>query len=90
MSWDSPLARPIELVDGRILTTLREAAEGLIASFGGVSYWPALEYASELLHIAAETGDDGDIAAATHQVAVVFHAARLSPVIWPATWRVMM
>ena len=72
MSWDSPLARPIELDDGRTLTTLREAAEGLIASFGDVSHWPALEHASELLQTAAESGDDGDIAAATHQVALVF------------------
>jgi hypothetical protein len=72
VSWNSPLARSIELDDGRTLTTLREAAESLIASFGGVLHWPALEHASELLQTAAKTGDDGDIAAATHQVAVVF------------------
>jgi hypothetical protein len=72
VSWNSPLARSIELDDGRTLTTLREAAESLIASFGGVLHWPALEHASELLQTAAKTGDDGDIAAAPHQVAVVF------------------
>jgi hypothetical protein len=71
MSWDNPLARPIELDDGRTLTTLREAAERLIASFGDVSHWPALEHASELLQIAAESGDAGDIAAATNQFAIV-------------------
>ena len=71
MSWDSPLTRTLVLDDGRTLATLREAAECLIASFGGVTHWPALEEASKLLQTAAESGDDADIAAATNQVAIV-------------------
>jgi hypothetical protein len=71
MSWDRKLSRPIALSDGRELATLRNAAECLIATFDGISHWPALEHARDLLMTAAETGERRDVAAATHQVMIV-------------------
>jgi hypothetical protein len=56
MTWDRKLSRPIALTDGRTLATLRCAAECLIATFDGLSHWPALEHARDLLMTAAETG----------------------------------
>jgi hypothetical protein len=48
-------ARAIALTDGRTLATLRCAAECLIATFDGISHWPALEHARDLLMTTAET-----------------------------------
>jgi hypothetical protein len=71
MTWDRKLARPITLSDGRTLATLRCAAECLIATFDGISHWPALEHARDLLMRAAETGNRKDVAAAPDQLTVV-------------------
>jgi hypothetical protein len=77
MTWDRQLSRPIALSDGRTLATLRCAAECLIATFDGISHWPALEHARDLLMTAAETGKRQEVAAATHQVAIVLGQRRL-------------
>ena len=53
------------------LATLRCAAECLTATFDGISHWPALEHARDLLMIAAETGKRRDVTATTEQIAVV-------------------
>jgi hypothetical protein len=71
MTWDRKLSRPIALTDGRKLRTLHCAAECLIATFDGISHWPALEHARDLLMTAADTGRRKDIAAATDQVTIV-------------------
>jgi hypothetical protein len=62
---------PASRTDGRTLATLRCAAECLIATFDGISHWPTLEHARDLLMTAAETGKRKDVAAATDPVAVV-------------------
>ena len=77
MTWGRKLSRPIALSDGRELATLRNAAECLIATFDGISHWPALEHARDLLMTAAETGKRRDVAAATHQVAIVLGQRKL-------------
>ena len=77
MYWDRKLSRPIALSDGRTLATLRSAAECLIATFDGISHWPALEHARDLLMIAAETGRRKDVAAATNHVVIVLSQRRL-------------
>ena len=71
MNWDRNLSRPITLSDGRKLRTLHDAVECLIATFDGISHWPALKHASDLLMTAAETGKRKDVTAATNQVVVV-------------------
>ena len=77
MTWDRKLSRPIALSDGRTLATLRNAAECLIATFDGISHWPALEHARDLLMTAAETGERRDVLAATDQVMIVLSHRRL-------------
>jgi len=77
MTWDRKLSRPITLSDGRTLATLRCAAECLIATFDGISHWPALEHARDLLMTAAETGKRKDVAAATDQLTVVLEQRKL-------------
>jgi hypothetical protein len=77
MTWDRKLSRPIALSDGRKLRTLHNAAECLIATFDGISQWPALEHARDLLMTAAETGTRKDVAAATDQVMIVLSHRRL-------------
>jgi hypothetical protein len=77
MTWDRKLSRPITLSDGRTLATLRCAAECLIATFDGISHWPALEHARDLLMTAAETGKRRDVSAATAQVVIVLNQRRL-------------
>ena len=77
MTWDRKLSRPIALSDGRTLATLRCAAECLIATFDGISHWPALEHARDLLMTAAETGKRKDVAAATDQLTVVLEQRKL-------------
>jgi hypothetical protein len=49
MTWDRRLSRPITLSDGRTRATLHNAADCLIATFDGISHWPALEHARDLL-----------------------------------------
>ena len=71
MTWDRKLSRPIALSDGRTLATLRCAAECLIATCDGISHWPTLEHARDLLMTAAETGRRRDVSAATAQVTIV-------------------
>jgi hypothetical protein len=70
MIWDRRLSRSIALSDGRTLATLRCAAKCLIATFDGISHWPALEHARDLLITAAETGKRSDVSAATRQVVI--------------------
>jgi hypothetical protein len=77
MTWDRKLSRPIALSDGRTLATLRSAAECLIATFDGISHWPALEHARDLLMTAAETGKRRDVLAATAQVLIVLSQRKL-------------
>ena len=77
MTWDRKLSRPITLSDGRTLATLRCAAECLIATFDGISHWPALEHARDLLMTAAETGKRKDVAAATDQLTVILEQRKL-------------
>jgi hypothetical protein len=77
MTWDRKLSRPIALSDGRKLATLRCAAECLIATFDGISHWPALEHARDLLMTAAQTGKRKDVTAATAQVLIVLGQRRL-------------
>jgi hypothetical protein len=77
VTWDRKLSRPITLSDGRTLATPRCAAECLIATFDGISHWPALGHARDLLMTAAETGRRRDVAAATHQVAIVLGQRKL-------------
>jgi hypothetical protein len=77
MTWDRKLSRPIALSDGRTQATLRCAAECLIVTFDGISHWPALEHANDLLMTAAETGKRKDVAAATDQVAIVLGQRKL-------------
>jgi hypothetical protein len=77
MTWDRKLSRPITLNDGRKLRTLHSAAECIIATFDGISHWPALEHARNLPMTAAETGKRRDVAAATDQVAIVLGQRRL-------------
>jgi hypothetical protein len=77
MTWDRKLSRPIALTDGRTLATHRCAAECLITTFDGISHWPALEHARDLLMTAAETGKRKDVAAATDQVAIVLGQRKL-------------
>ena len=74
MPWSKPLARELALKDGRVLRTLHDARD-LFASgvFAGVTHSQALERAIELLIRAAESGEDGDVADATDQVATVLH-----------------
>jgi len=67
---DRKLSRPIALTDGRRLATLRCVAEDLIATFDGISHWPALEHARDLLMTAAETGKRRDVSAATDQMMI--------------------
>jgi hypothetical protein len=57
--WDRKLSRPITLSDGRKLATLRCAAECLIATFDGISHWPALEHARDPLMTAARQASAG-------------------------------
>jgi hypothetical protein len=54
------------------------AAECLIATFDGISHWPALEHARDLLMTAAKTGKRKDVAAATDQVAIVLRLRRMT------------
>jgi hypothetical protein len=77
MTWDRKLSRPIALTDGRKLRTLHCAAECLIATFDGISHWPALEHARDLLMTAAETGKRKDVAAATDQVMILLGQRKL-------------
>jgi hypothetical protein len=42
----------------------------MIATFDGISHWPALEHARDLLITAAETGKRSDVSAATRQVVI--------------------
>ena len=77
MTWDRKLSRSIALSDGRTLATLRCAAECLIRTFDGISHWPALELARDLLMTAAETGNRKDVAAATDQLTVVLGQRKL-------------
>ena len=56
------------------LATLRCAAECLTATFDGISHWPALEHARDLLMTAAETND---VAAATNQLAIALGQRKL-------------
>jgi hypothetical protein len=56
---------------------VRCAAEWLIANFDGISHWPALEHARDLLMTAAETGKRKDVVAATVQVVVVLEQRTL-------------
>jgi hypothetical protein len=77
MTWDRKLSRPITLSDGRTLATLRCAAECLIATFDGISHWPALEHARDLLMTAAEPGKRKDVAAATDQLTVALEQRKL-------------
>jgi hypothetical protein len=46
--------------------------------FSGVTHAPALEHAIELLVRAAETGQDGDVRAATSQIATVLRMWRMT------------
>ncbi|MPZ58457.1 MAG: hypothetical protein GEU91_18585 [Rhizobiales bacterium] len=64
------MSYPLALADGRVLHTLHDARDVLLsdAAFSGVTHWPPLEHAIELLLAAAETGADADIKAATEQV----------------------
>jgi len=48
-----------------------------MTTFDGMSHWPALEHARDLLMIAAETGKRKDVAAATDQVAIVLGQRKL-------------
>jgi len=57
--------------------TLRCAAECLTATFDGISHWPALERARDLLTAAAETGKRRDVTAASGQIAVVLGQRKL-------------
>ena len=77
MTWDRKLSPPITLSDGRTLSTLRSAAKCLIATFDGISHWPALEHARDLLMTAAASGRRKDIAAATDQVVIVIEQRKL-------------
>jgi hypothetical protein len=60
-----------------MLATLRNAAECLVATFDGISHWPALELARDLLMTAADTGKRKDMAAATNQVIIVLGQRKL-------------
>jgi hypothetical protein len=77
LTWDRKLSRPIALSDGRKLRTLHCAATCLIATFDGISHWPALEHARDLLMTAARTGKRRDMAAATAQVVIVLGQRKL-------------
>ena len=68
MPWSDPLSSPIPLEDGRVLITLRDAAN-LFGSFSKSMLahgWTS--YAVELLIEAAEDGSGGAIEKATRQV----------------------
>ena len=72
MSWTNPLARELVLTDGRVLRTLHDVRDVFASGrFDGVTKSPPLEYALDLLMLAAETGEPTDIDAATAQIARV-------------------
>jgi hypothetical protein len=57
MPWSDPLSKPITLKDGRVLVTLRDAGK-LFAGFSeSVQSHKWVEYAVELLLLAAENSD---------------------------------
>lgn len=68
MPWSSPLSRPILLRDGRVLRTLREAAEFILGLGGDYQKAAWTRYAAELLILAAEGGKEEDVVNATMQV----------------------
>lgn len=73
MRWSAPLSTPLTLSDGRVLRTLHDVRDVFASdAFRGVTHWPALEHALDLLLRAAETGGEADIQAATDQACVVF------------------
>jgi hypothetical protein len=75
MTWDrSYPARSLSATDARLR---RCAAECLIATSDGISHWPALEHARDLLMTAAETGKRKDVAAATDQLVIVLGQRKL-------------
>ncbi len=68
MPWSDPLSKPITLKDGRVLVTLRDAGK-LFAGFSeSVQAHKWVEYAVELLLLAAENSDARTVKAATRQV----------------------
>jgi hypothetical protein len=68
MPWSSHLTSPIPLKDGRVLLTLRHAAD-LFLSFGeAIQRHDWNVYAAELLIEAAKDGSPRTIEAATRQV----------------------
>jgi hypothetical protein len=63
MPWSAPLSRELPLKDGRTLRTLHDVRDVFTSDvFSGVTH---LEHAIDLLLMAAESGDGGDIEAAT-------------------------
>jgi len=71
------LSRPITVADGRVLTTLKHAADLIREEFGAVNLkWGALDDAIVLLIEAAEHGGE-KIEAATSQLELVVHERRL-------------
>jgi hypothetical protein len=68
--WDKPLSRVLA-PKGQRLTTLRDAANFILANFATTTHSATLEHAIVLLQAAAESGSVKDRTAATDQVALV-------------------
>jgi hypothetical protein len=75
LSWELPLARPVEVTDRQVpLRTLRDAGSYLSASFHGVGADDALVATVEMLMTAAETGQA--VEEATEQLEIFLLARR--------------
>ena len=76
--YSRKLTRRITLADRTRLETLKDAADLFTGEqFAGVTAWPALEHAIELVMEAVDRGGRDRIKAATDQVEVVLRGRRL-------------
>jgi hypothetical protein len=67
--WNRPLAYPLTLRDGQVITTMKQAAALMTKRLPKARQEkPIWQYAAELLMEAQKTGKPDDVAAATGQL----------------------
>lgn len=76
LNWDMPLPQTLRLKRGGELRTLGDAGRFALDRYGSVIKSEGVEHMLDLLLRAAETGREGDVAAATDQLKHTLMASR--------------